>query len=172
MHRVCAWCKKSLAKNTSVQEEDVSHGICPDCKTALLSADSYTHLGAFLESLEVPVALIDQDRHILYANDQALTLSIKNRGNYKGELGGDFIQCIHANNENGCGESEHCGACVIKSSVEHTYRTGENVNSAKGLQEVRTQRGIERLYLSISTIKRGDLVVLRVEEDAAPIKAE
>ncbi|PLX41671.1 MAG: hypothetical protein C0608_04755 [Deltaproteobacteria bacterium] len=169
MYKICAWCKKSLSADTEIEGDGISHGICPDCKLALLKAEFPTHLDTFLESMDVPVVLMDGGRHILYANEHALKLSSKNRGNYRGELGGDFIQCKHAESENGCGETEHCGACVIKSSVEITYKTGRDVIDARGFQEIRTQRGVERIYISITTIKKGDLVVLTIKDAEPPI---
>ena len=73
MRYVCAYCNKDLRPATS-EKEGVSHGICPACYNHV-KASLGVDLKDYLNMLDHPVFLVDDDVRILSANYKAWTLN-------------------------------------------------------------------------------------------------
>ncbi len=84
---------------------------------ALLSADDL--LTAILDAMPLMVAILDENRHIIYAN--SLLTSAYGNGNLDSLLGtrpGEMVNCVHAwENELGCGTTISCRFCGAVTAV-------------------------------------------------------
>ncbi|MDC7231931.1 MAG: PAS domain-containing protein [Spirochaetales bacterium] len=119
---ICSWCNEIISEGNPGSR--VSHGICNTCSSKLFSRRP-TDIRKFLNRLDVPVIIVDQSARAQFANTSAEEILGKKCDEIKGQLGGDVFECIHARKPGGCGRTEHCKACIIRKSVEHTYATGE-----------------------------------------------
>ena len=123
MKQACAWCLRELSPETA-EAGPVSHGICPACADRFLSRTP-TPLEHFLDDLPVPVMLMDGESTIAFANRQAQILLDLAEDRITGRRGGDVFLCAQAQRHDGCGRSEQCAGCSVRSCVERTYRTGQ-----------------------------------------------
>lgn len=70
MRRVCAWCGKELSAGDHRHDDVISHGICTDCMEHFASGTRVLSLREYLDKLDVPVVVVDDDLRILTANDR------------------------------------------------------------------------------------------------------
>jgi hypothetical protein len=131
----------------------------------LLEDRRYTY-SEFLEELSVPVLIVGSDGEIRAGNGHALHLFGKDRSEVVGHMGGEVIECAYSRLPGGCGQTPFChNGCVIRRSVEQTYKNGESIRNALAVQ--RTVAGeageIEEKSYLISTERVGDVVFLRIE---------
>ena len=123
---ICFGCRRSL------EPKDELHFLtktCDKCLTTVLSSRD-ERLSAYLESLEIPAALVSQDQTILESN--SLFQSIASNRVVVGLRLGEALDCMYAPMLGLCGETVPCILCKLKRSVEHTWLTGE------GFREVRS----------------------------------
>ena len=164
MTRICAWCQTGMPS----REEDlglVTHGICETCANALLS-DSPVSLHSYLDSLSVPVLLVDSDVTSSFANREALKIIGKPLNWITGRKGGDVFVCAHAQSPEGCGKTIHCSGCAIRNSVMLTHETGEPQVMVPATLERGDLHGPASIALVITTVKQGDLVLLVINRVA------
>ena len=158
----CAWCNKVIKEDESHSEHpSISHGICPDCAFNL--EYNTIPLQEFINSLDPAVIVVDSDVKIQTANQTALTHLQKSLSQIKDQLGGDIIECANAALPGGCGKTEKCASCGIRTSVNQTYSTGKPLNDVKFFQYIKGPEGIKRVTLTLSTKKVGNSVVLRID---------
>jgi hypothetical protein len=161
MKTVCSFCKTVISSG-SVPDEPVSHGVCTSC---------YNHIRAsygldvrkFLDLLEVPVFLVDNDVNILAANTLAIAVINKPVKQVLGKLCGNVLDCINACLPEGCGKTEFCPECTIRETVTETYKTGHPVTGRPAVFRRRKSDKEEILKLLVSARKDGDIVLLRLE---------
>jgi len=139
MKRVCAWCQKELR---SVECGDVnslltSHGICVECARLIVGDDLMT-LADFLDTLDVPVVVVDDAHGATLANTRAKTLrplppsSIppplhSTNGDRKSSIPPQKLHdCVESGELGDCSRTIHCEGCTIRRAVMNTYRTGES----------------------------------------------
>jgi transcriptional regulator with PAS, ATPase and Fis domain len=167
MIRICAWCGTNL-EPASLAERDrspVTHGICSTCADRVLGHERRS-LNEFLETLDDPVMMVDDDGVVLNANTRAQTLLNKDLDLISGKRGGDIIECEHSRSPGGCGSTEYCQTgCVIRRSVTHTFSTGEALERQTAHQMVFTPSGVVESRFVISTEKVVNLVLLRIDEE-------
>lgn len=126
--------------------------------------DDGTSLQSLLEQLPEPVLVVDDDIAVVTGNTVAQRALGKSVISIRGYRGGDIITCEEAAKPGGCGKQQKCKGCVIRNSVNHTHRTGEPVTGAVAEQRIlRDGRYVEQRF-RISTARRGDVVLLRVDE--------
>jgi hypothetical protein len=136
MQAVCAWCKQHLGiVPTGPAATRVSHGICARCADLLERFDQ-RRLGAFLDDIEHPVLCVDDDVRVLHGNRAAANALGKQTRQLRGHLGGEVLECTHAGEPGGCGRTGSCPACVIRGSVNTTFKTGRPVRAAEAWQFV------------------------------------
>jgi PAS domain-containing protein len=166
MKRICAWCGAAPEPNP-VDDRDrspITHGICPNCADEVLGQER-RNLSEFLETLDDPVIVVDDDGVVVNANTRAQNLLNRDRDRIAGKRGGDIIECEHSRSPGGCGSTEHCRTgCVIRRSVTHTFSTGEALQGQTAYQMVFTSSGVNESRFVISTEKAGNLVLLRIDE--------
>ncbi len=148
---ICFGCRRIL------EQEDELHVLakaCDTCFTTVLSSRDET-LSAYLESLEVPAALVSHDQTILQSN--SLFKGIASDRVVVGVRLGEALDCMYAPLLGSCGETVPCLLCKLKRSVEHTWHTGE------GLRDVPfsfPHKAQSRRTFNISTEKVGTAVLL------------
>jgi hypothetical protein len=156
MHRVCAWCSRTLGGDPG--EAVVTHGICESCGKKLLNGGGRT-LREFLESLDTPVVVVDREAVVVGVNSLARRVLGKDLEGDRKVLSGELIECTYASLPGGCGNTPHCPGCIVRSAIVDTQATGRGVEHVA--TEQKTIRGEIRLV--ISTEKLGDVVLLRID---------
>jgi PAS domain-containing protein len=164
MRQVCAWCKKDIraVANSRHGDDVVSHGICPSCSSNFIFQLG-TSLEQHIESLDLPVFVVDDDVQVEAANEAARRVFGKDLFEMKGHRGGDVFECAHARLPEGCGRTIHCSGCAIRRSVTITYQTRRPLfeipaTLTRGDPDVQSA-----IALTITTVKVGDSVMLRVD---------
>ncbi|MDX1674507.1 MAG: PAS domain-containing protein [Longimicrobiales bacterium] len=164
MQRVCAWCGNDLDDPGVRHEPDagISHGVCPTCYDRLTDGMGIPIL-EFLDSLDQPAFLMDADHTIGMANAEALELFGRRAGQVVGRRTGEVFDCENAHLPGGCGRTIHCSGCTIRQAVARTHLSGEPQLGVPATLRVIRDAAIADAELSISTIRVGDRVLLRVE---------
>lgn len=87
---------------------------------------SQQELQTIYDNAPVMMALIDDERKILFANKAFTAMSdMANDILSEGRIGG-IIGCINAsNNESGCGYGLKCKDCNLRNSISQTFKTGK-----------------------------------------------
>lgn len=118
----------------------------------------------YLAMLDQPVILVDQDLHILSANQETRKVTTKEIPDLIGQVSGEVFECEYARCPGGCGNTTHCSGCVIRDSVKETYQTGRPVNRRPATISQDLEGKTASVNLYISTRKTGDVVLLQIEE--------
>jgi len=165
MKKVCAWCKRELETLNTDHEEmyPITHGICETCAGNLL-----TQMGRplydFLDSLEVPILLMESGPLVCTGNKHARKLLDKQLFEIEGSRGGEVIECAYSKRPEGCGNTEHCKSCTIRITVLETFATGKSFVRVPAYPDIQSVSGIKTMRFLITTEKAGDFVLLRIEE--------
>jgi hypothetical protein len=161
MKKVCSFCASVISPET-YPGEPVSHGVCKSCYDNILAKHGF-NARKFLDMLNTPVLLVDDDVRILAANTFALAIVNNSIDQIKGELGGRTLECVNAFLPEGCGKTPFCSDCPIRMSVNETYATGHAVTQrpADLCRKIRDTK--ENLQLLVSTRKAGNVVLLQLE---------
>lgn len=161
MQTICAYCGV-IIRPGSAPGEPVSHGICNDCRDnflAILGID----IGKYLDMLDAPVVLVDNDATVLALNRLALQF-VDKPGIRSGEQPfGNVFECANARRPEGCGHTIHCSGCVIRNTVAETARTGNPVTRRPAVLSQESPEGVRPVPLFISSKKDGDVVLLKIE---------
>jgi len=164
MKKVCAWCRTVLEAGTGLGDQPISHGICVDC-SVLLEHDTET-LGMFLDSLGLPVLVIDGQGQVVTASQQAAELVAVDRQAMRGMRGGEALRCANAYQPGGCGHQVPCQTCALRQSVFHTHQTGESCVRVRARKDQVVGETTVPVEFRISTERTGGLVLLRIDEVA------
>jgi len=173
MKRICAWCEKDMGEipGNSVPFGEISHGICELCFAKIESIYG-TPLIDYLDTLSVPVALVDKDGIVVTGNRQLQSLLGKDLSRIEGFRGGNVFECVYSTLPEGCGKTIHCSACTIRNTVMDTYNTGNNHYRRLSYLNQGTLQDINQIIVLITTVKSGDYILLRVDEiDASKHKS-
>ena len=161
MRTVCSFCETIISPGTS-PDEPVSHGVCRSCYDRILANHGFS-IRKFLDMLDAPVFLVDDDVNILAANHLALTTVKKPVSQVIGIICGTVLECINSCLPEGCGKTKSCPDCTIRNSVNETYTTGHAVTRRPALLIRKVSDAEEKVRLLVSTRKDGDIVLLRLE---------
>jgi len=121
-------------------------------------------LDEFLDSLQIPVLLVDNDVRVLSANALARRMLSPDALKIKGLLGGELFRCKNYDQPGGCGKTLHCQTCTIRNCVTRTFETGENCDRVPACLDLDVIAGPRRVSLVISTEKANDAVFLRIDK--------
>jgi len=165
MKRICAWCRKQLGSvdSRSGTEDVITHGICENCGENLMFQMG-VELKEFLNSLKLPVVVVNGTGTIVTGNDHAQKLLRKGPAEIQGYRGGEVFECAYARLPEGCGNTMHCSGCTIRRTVMDTYRTGKSFLRVPATLNTINLQKPEKIKLLISTEKIADLVLLRIDE--------
>jgi PAS domain-containing protein len=161
MKIICAWCQKTFTEDNRPKAE-VSHGICPDCMENLFGP-SRIILSEFLNSIEVPILVTDENRGIRQANRAAERVLAKGAGQIQGKRFGVVIECVHAEVVGECGLSPYCSGFAFRRSVYDTYRDGTPHYGEYSQHKLVTPKGQAARQFKYSTTKAGDSVLVAIE---------
>lgn len=163
----CAWCGSSLA-GRDPDAGPVSHGICRSC---LVDVEYRKQsLSDLLARLPRAAMALDRDCRVVGTTDDARGHSADDRPVAVARLAGEVLSCIYAEYPGGCGRTEHCVGCTIRTAVERTADTGTPLANAPAFGYVATPDGPSQVWYRISTERLGAVVLLRIEE-AGPAPA-
>ena len=165
MKRVCAWCRKELGRAHSQADSAnvITHGICGNCKDNMLFQMG-VELTVFLDSLKLPIVVVNRGGTIVTGNTQARTLLEKGLPEIEGFKGGEVFECAYARLPEGCGNTTHCSGCTIRRTVMETYGTGRSFLRVPATLNRNTPQDPKKIKLLISTERLDDLVLLRIDE--------
>jgi len=166
MRKICAWCNRELNAGLPADAKTkhlVSHGICKDCSYHFLARDVGLPLQDYLNGLDTPVLVTDGDVVVKGANRKAYTVLGKELAQIEGLYGGRVFECEYAMLPEGCGKTIHCGGCVIRRSVTDSFVSHNPHTRVPACLNCRTSEGSQTVQLLISTVRSGDVVLLKVE---------
>jgi len=167
MKRFCSYCKKHYGDKEPFEGDVVTHGICEDCFEWLKKNRNQT-LREFLNGFDFPILAVDPDINVHIANIEAEKMLGKSLDEIEGSSGGEAVECEYARLPGGCGRSEHCKPCAIRNTVTETCKTGKAVKDMIGYQNIISGNRVEQVRLWISAEKKGDMVLLKIEQDGEP----
>ena len=169
MKHVCAWRQADLGEVESEanSEDSITHGICSSCAIRLRSGRGEP-LMEFLDRLSVPVLVVESEPRVLTGNKPARDLLGKGLGEIEGRRGGEVIECFHASQPGGCGQTEHCKSCTIRNTVLETFETGESFLHVQAFPDIQVGKDVKTMSVEISTEKIADVVLLRIDDFGDP----
>lgn len=155
------------SETSRLPDDVVTHGICESCHDNL----TFQHgvpLGEYLDSLPHPVVAVDGDGVVLLANARACEALGKNPKDMIGQRGGNVFECAYARLPEGCGRTIHCSGCAIRRAVTKTFETGEPRYRVPATLMKDDPDHPSAVSMTITTVKAGDTVFLRVERMGPP----
>ncbi len=159
--RTCALCKKTVSPD-AIAQRTITGGICEECLEHV-KALSGMPLRDFLDTLGVPVLVVDSDMVVKMANKPVLALLGKNFSQVRGQRGGDVFECAYARLPEGCGRTVHCSGCAIRRAVTETFTTGRSLHRVLAYLNRDAVTQFLQLGMLISTEKVWDMVLLRID---------
>lgn len=163
MKSVCAWCKSDIGEIKEDHESfEITHGICDKCVKNLLSENSKS-MHEFLDSLAVPVVVIEPGVKVRTGNKYAKILLGKELSEIEDTRHGDIIECVHSHAPGGCGSDVHCKSCVIRNTVTKTFDTGKSFTNIPAYPDIEILSKVKSMCFTISTEKVGEFVLLRID---------
>ena len=118
---LCIRCMRSL------EAEDELHVLtktCEKCFAEALSSGA-RKLSIYLESLDVPAALVGEDHTVLVFNSRFQKMAPGRSA--AGRRIGEVIECTYSPILGRCGETVTCLLCRLRSSIEQTWLTREGI---------------------------------------------
>ena len=165
MRRICAWCRKELqgVDSQAGTENVITHGICRNCRDNILFQLG-VELEAYLDSLQVPIVLVNREGIVVSVNNHAKTMLCKDLAEIKGYKGGEVFECAYARLPEGCGNTTHCSGCTIRRTVMETYGTGKSFLRVPATLNQNSPEDPKETNLLISTERIAELVLLRIDK--------
>ena len=162
MKTVCAWCKKVMKEGSPSERDIISHGICENCSKVVTNFN-FTDLKTFLDTIKAPILLANENVTILSANEKAMQALGKSQNKLEHLLGGEVMDCKYSELPGGCGHTNKCTACTLRSAVEYTHKTGKPKTRVEAFQFKKQPDGYVRTKYTFSTQKIGENVLIRVD---------
>jgi hypothetical protein len=139
-----------------------THSICDECADNL-EFQLGVSLRRYLNSLNIPICLIDNDGIILLANTAAREIPEIARLHAETEWQGKIYECSHARLPEKCSQTIHCSGCTIRFSATETFSTGREIASVPALINGCTSSPAQKCDYLISTKLVGGIVHLQIE---------
>ena len=141
----------------------ITHGICRNCRDNILFQLG-VELEAYLDSLQVPIVLVNREGIVVSVNNHAKTMLCKDLAEIKGYKGGEVFECAYARLPEGCGNTTHCSGCTIRRTVMETYGTGKSFLRVPATLNQNSPEDPKETNLLISTERIAELVLLRIDK--------
>lgn len=166
MKRVCSWCQVYLGETDTagVSTQAITHTICEGCAAKFFTDNPQHTLKNLLDKFSIPIMVVGSNAEVRCANQSALSLFNKNSEKIINRLAGNVIECANARKPGGCGNSDSCSGCVIRSAIEKTHATGKNQENATAHKTINTPLGKKKVRLVVSTEKINNIVLLKLNE--------
>lgn len=162
MKLICAWCN-SLISETKHKLSAVSHGVCCECTSKILSEPKGL-VRTFLDQLEYPVLLIDAQTNMYLENSQLKDLVGKTSIEIEGKKSGEVFNCINWQESGECGSTIHCRDCTIRQAIEETFTSGTPLLDIKGGLKTTINGSEQEADCVISTQKTENYVLLTIHD--------
>jgi hypothetical protein len=158
---LCFRCMRSL------DQEDEFHFLMRTCEkcfaTVVESHDK--NLSAYLESLDMPAALLNRDQIVLVSNGSFRRMAIKD--NIVGLRLGEIMECMYAPLLGCCGDTVPCLLCRLRISVERTWETGEGLRGVS-VSFPHKAEGRKTFTIATEVVGAGVLLVMGTTPRQAP----
>jgi len=166
MKLVCAWCGASIERPGYGHELDTttSHGMCPACSRALDSQNEGVSLQRHIDSISVPIVLVDSNNSIVATNSKACEMLGRRPEATIDCMLGTVFDCVHSRLPEGCGRAIHCSGCVIRKCVTATFNTGAPQLSIPATLSVESPDQLLEAVFSVTTVKSVGVVAMRIEK--------
>lgn len=106
---------------------------------------------AVLDAIPAPLFVVDDDVRIVAFNSTAASILDDSPAFVLKRRGGEALHCIHSTEKiDGCGATEACKTCVVRTSVNSSIREGIVVRRPQRMQLVGPQ-GVRDTYFLITT---------------------
>lgn len=129
-------------------------------------------LQCHIDSIPVPILLVDSNNKTLAINAKASEILGISSDAVGGSQFGSVFDCMHADLAEGCGRSIHCSGCVIRSSVG-TYHTGQPQIAIPATLSVTNSEKPSDVVFTITTVRNDRVVLMRIDKvQHAPRSAE
>jgi hypothetical protein len=164
MKLVCAWCGITVERpGYGRAEAGTSHGMCPACSQAVASQERGTPLQQHLDTIPIPVLLIDDTDVAVTMNARALDCLGKTLDETETQFSGKVFDCIHSRSPEGCGRTIHCSGCTIRRCVTTTFNTGDAQILVPATLSTRSPDRFSAAVIAVTTVKMGGFILLRIE---------
>lgn len=109
-------------------------------------------LDSIFEHTPVILLLVDKAGHVLNVNKASSSNPLEEKAHFTKLLAGEAIKCVNTlRTKQDCGKGEACKGCLIRKTLDTTFKTKQNQNQVEGsISIIINQQKIERRYL-IST---------------------
>ncbi|KQC13306.1 MAG: hypothetical protein APR63_08950 [Desulfuromonas sp. SDB] len=163
--QICSYCKTQIGdvKKQNSDDEQISHGICSDCFVKVMTGYGES-LDSFIDSLDEPILVMDEQGRVVTVNKKGQEMLSGELEDIKGHLGGDVFRCAYAKLPGGCGKTLHCQSCVVRRTVEETFKTGNPSVKVPACLDVDIMTGKRKIRFLISTKKIDGVVLLRIDD--------
>ena len=165
MRLVCAWCGVEIdcSGYNEMIDPNTSHGMCPACSASLACQERGAPLEEYLDTIPIPVLLVDDNNHLVTMNTQARATLKKESDETRTRLSEKVFDCVFSRSSEGCGRRIHCSGCVIRRSVTATFKTGEAWVSVPAALCATSPDQPAETVLNVTTSKIAGVVLLRLE---------
>jgi hypothetical protein len=166
MKLVCAWCGSEIERSGYDQtvHRYISHGMCPACCQIWLSQERGVSLQCHIDSIPVPILLVDSKNTTLAINTKASEILGVPSEAIGGSQFGSVFDCVHSDLAEGCGRSLHCSGCVIRRSVADTYQTGQPQVAVPATLSVTNSENPSDVVFTITTVRNDKVVLMRIDQ--------
>ncbi|MBA4417441.1 MAG: hypothetical protein C0392_05985 [Syntrophus sp. (in: bacteria)] len=104
-----------------------------------------------LDAIPSVILIVDSDVRIFHINSTASNVLNLNIEKIREKRGGEIFQCIHSFDvPEGCGRSQFCGECTVRSSVNMAFN-GNKVYREKTCMELIKDDVIQEVHLLITS---------------------
>jgi PAS domain-containing protein len=124
MRLVCSYCRRTIRADPKARITDVSHGMCEPCARHFDRLWSGISFEEYLDDLEHPVLVCDEDTRVVAMNAKLAALIGVDRRKTVGLTGGEAFACVRSRLPEGCGSTVGCRECTVRRTVEEVARTG------------------------------------------------
>jgi PAS domain-containing protein len=149
---------------TKPDDGPVSHGICRACAVLHFGPIQPKNFQQVIDSLGLPVVVVNRDGRIRGASRQAAALLGKDAADLAGLLPGEAIECSNAHEPGGCGGTGNCQGCQIRRAINSTRTDGTPKRSITSTHVIVHGARAERMRFVLSTERTLELVVLHLED--------
>lgn len=170
MRKICAWCNKKLETPVSSDGTDlpiITHGICSQCAESFF-LDPGESLEEFVDSLNIPVLVLEASQRVLTANRKARSMLGESIAQLHMPMIGSALTCVNARQPGGCGKQSACQVCKIRATLLDTAETGRSHARVQAWRNLTSPSDETATKLTISTEKIGFYLLLRIDSMEIP----
>ena len=120
-------------------------------------------LQSYIDRMATPILLLDSNNTVVGMNLKACEMLGEKSTQTIRQPFGRVFDCVYSNHQEGCGRSIHCSGCEIRKSVTTTFDTGEPRTQVPATLSIQSADRLSDAVLTISTVRRDGLVLLRID---------